>query len=664
MSATERTFSEALRLHQAGRLAEAEQLYRTVLSSVPEHADSMHCLGVIALQGGNLDGAFDLITRAIRSKPNTAVYYSNLGLVCQNQGKLDQAVTHFERALALEARYPEAHNNLGVALQRKGKLVQAAAHFEQALKLRPGYSEAAGNLAHLHFIFGNSASQEGRLKAAVEHYSRCLALVPSFAEAEFNLGNALRDLGQLEEAAAAYERALLLDPRLTPAYLALGVLLLVQDRPQEAAARFEKALAVDANLAEAHYNLAIALMGLDQPGEAIARFEQALKLKSDFTAAHFNLGNALQDMGRRAEAAAHYEKTLALAPDFAEAHIALGNLRIGDGTPDAAQPHFREAQRLQPVRRQAAVRAKPEFSALALTAPGPVNTPTDYLLARVGFDSHFVMLLPGVEPNIPALRALGHVVINLIAEVDVARGALLAAAELADQFDQPVINHPRKMLVTDRVTVAERLSTVQHCRVAKVIRLEPNERSIPEDIDLRFPVLARITGTHGGKHLEKCDNTAALAAALGGHGDSAHYISEYLPYQSSDGRFRKYRLIFVNGKILPYHLAIGSHWKMHYFSSDMAKEPSLREEEAAFLQDPHSVFGPKLWGALECVRTALDLDFAGIDCSIDNEGRLVVFEANATMLVHDEKGVFAYKAPFIADIKQAFESMLALAALR
>jgi len=90
-----------------------------------------------------------------------------------------------------------------------------------------------------------------------------------------------------------------------------------------------------------------------------------------------------------------------------------------------------------------------------------------------------------------------------------------------------------------------------------------------------------VTGTHGGKYLEKCDDAVALAAALARHGDTAHYISEYLPYQSSDGYFRKYRLIFVNGAILPYHLAIGSHWKMHYFSSDMAKDPRLRAEGRA-----------------------------------------------------------------------------------
>jgi tetratricopeptide (TPR) repeat protein len=659
MSAAERNFAAALTLHQAGRLAEAEQLYRQVLSTAPNHADSLHSLGVIGLQTGHLDSAFELITRAIQIQANTAAYYSNLGLVCQNQNKLDQAVTCFERAIALRPDYPEARNNLGVALQRRGDLAAAAAQFEQALKLRAGYSEAARNLAHLHFVLGNIAYQEGRLEVAVDHYSRSLARAPKFAEAEFNLGNALRDLGQLGPAAAAYERAILLEPRLAPAYLASGVLLLVQDRLEAAAARFEQALAIEANLAEAHYNLAIALMGLDRTTEALAHFQQAIDFKPGFTAAHFNLGNALQDLGRGNEAAAHYERALALDSHFAQAHIALGNLRLAEGAVDGAHAHFREAQRLEPVRKQTAVKPRPDFSALVLTAPGPVNTPTEYLMARVGFDSHVLMLLPGVEPDVASVRARADVVINLIAEVDNARDTLVRAVDFVDRLDRPVINHPRKMLFTDRVTVAQRLGGIPYCRAAKVIRLEPHHRAIPDDVELSFPVLARVTGTHGGKYLEKCDDAVALAAALARHGDIAHYVSEYLPYQSSDGYFRKYRLIFVNGTILPYHLAIGSHWKMHYFSSDMAQEPLLRAEEAAFLRDPAGVFGADLWGALQAVRSALDLDFAGIDCGIDGEGRLVVFEANATMLVHDEKGLFAYKSPFIANIKQALAKMLA-----
>jgi tetratricopeptide (TPR) repeat protein/glutathione synthase/RimK-type ligase-like ATP-grasp enzyme len=662
MNATERIFAKGLRLHRSGRLAEAEQLYRQVLSKAPHHADSLHWLGVIGLQTGNLAPAGELISAAVRIRPNDAIYHSNLGLVYQNQGKLDQAAACFERALALQPHYPEARNNLGVLLQRQGQLAAAVAQFEQAIGLRPGYSDAVRNLAQLHFVLGNNAQQAGQPEVAVEHYTRALAQDPKFAEAQFNLGNALRDLGELGPAAATYERALALNPRLTPAYQALGVLALIEDLPEKAVKQFEQALAIEPALAEAHYNLAIALMGLDRKADAVERFRRALSLKPDYIAAHFNLANALVDLGRPTDASAHYEKTLALDPTFAQAQVALGNLHFAAGAADRALMHFREAQRLEPLRRQAAIKPQPDFSALLLTAPGPVNTPSEYLLSRASFDGYTLMLLPGMRTDVQELRARADVIVNLIAEVDGARAELVAAAELVDALGRPVINHPRDMLCTDRATVAKRLSLLPQCRVARTLRLEPHERLLPDHIELSFPVLARVTGTHGGKSLEKCADAAALAQTLARHPESAHYVSEYLPYQSSDGYFRKYRLIFVNETILPYHLAVGSHWKMHYFSSDMAKTPRLRVEEEAFLQDPQRVLGSVPWAALEAVRTALGLDFAGIDCGIDADGKLVIFEANATMLVHDEKGLFAYKAPFIAAIKRAFASMLARAA--
>jgi tetratricopeptide (TPR) repeat protein len=663
MNATERIFAEGLRLHRLGRIAEAEQLYRQVLSKTPQHADSLHWLGVIGLQTGNLAPALELISAAVRIRPNEAIYHSNLGLVYQNQARIDQAAACFERALALQPHYPEARNNLGVILQRQGQLAAAVAQFEQAIELRPGYSDAVRNLAQLQFALGNDAQQAGQPGVAVEHYSRALALQPQFAEAQFNLGNARRDLGELGPAAAAYARAVALNPHLTPAYQALGVLALIQDLPAKAVKQFEHALAIEPGLSEAHYNLAIALMGLDRMADAVEHFRRALSLKSDFIAAHFNLANALADLGRPTEAAAHYETTLALDPTFAQAQIALGNLRFTEGAADRALAHFREAHRLEPLRKQAAVKPLPDFSALMLTAPGPVNTPSEYLLSRVSFDGHILMLLPGMQPDIETLRARADVVINLIAEVDKARDELGAAADLVDKLGRPIINHPRNVLCTDRMAVAKRLSPLPQCRVARTLRLEPHERLPPDPLELSFPVLARVTGTHGGKSLEKCADAAALAQTLARHPESAHYVSEYLPYRSSDGYFRKYRLIFVNETILPYHLAIGQHWKMHYFSSDMAKNPLLRTEEEAFLRDPPGALGPVPWAALEAVRTALGLDFAGIDCGIDADGKLVVFEANATMLVHDEKGLFAYKAPFIAAIKQAFAAMLARAAL-
>jgi len=90
----------------------------------------------------------------------------------------------------------------------------------------------------------------------------------------------------------------------------------------------------------------------------------------------------------------------------------------------------------------------------------------------------------------------------------------------------------------------------------------------------------------------------------------------------------------------------------------MDKNEQMQAEEKAFLENPAAVFLPKHYEALRAVKKAIGLEYFGIDCGIDRAGNLVVFEANATMLVHWHNETFPYKTPFVANIKQAFDAML------
>ena len=141
--------------------------------------------------------------------------------------------------------------------------------------------------------------------------------------------------------------------------------------------------------------------------------------------------------------------------------------------------------------------------------------------------------------------------------------------------------------------------------------------------------------------------------------EADYYVTEYVDYRSDDGFFRKYRLISIDGELFPYHLAIHDDWKVHHFRTDMAKQPWMRQEEESFLRDPHFVFDERHQDALRTAVAAIGLDYSGIDCALDCYGEIVVFETNATMLVHDEKDViFAYKNPYVAKIKAAFNAKL------
>jgi hypothetical protein len=91
----------------------------------------------------------------------------------------------------------------------------------------------------------------------------------------------------------------------------------------------------------------------------------------------------------------------------------------------------------------------------------------------------------------------------------------------------------------------------------------------------------------------------------------------------------------------------------------MANQAWMRREEESFLKDPHLVFDEPHQAALRAVAAATRLDYCGIDCALDSNGDIVVFETNAAMLVHDEEDeMFTYKNPYVIKIKNAFDAML------
>jgi carbamoylphosphate synthase large subunit len=221
---------------------------------------------------------------------------------------------------------------------------------------------------------------------------------------------------------------------------------------------------------------------------------------------------------------------------------------------------------------------------------------------------------------------------------------------------------------TGRETIADRLQGIPRSRVPKTIRI----RNIPQTTDecakvladFSFPLLVRMSGTHGGERFEKLHDVASVAAFMQRAPDAEYYVIEYVAYESPDGYFRKYRLIFVDDQIFPYHLAISDQWKVHHFRTDMANQAWMRKEEEAFVHDPGTVLGPEHWTALRQIQRTVGLDYFGVDCGLDQAGDMVVFEVNATMLVHSESSIFAYKQPYIARIKRAFDDMLARKAAR
>jgi tetratricopeptide (TPR) repeat protein len=169
----------ALGHHHAGRLTEAERIYRQILTIDARHVDSLHLLGLIACQGGRYDSAVELIGQAIRLSKRNPFYYCNMGSALKAHGRIDDAVTHFKRALALKPDYADAHNNLGNVLAEQGNPDDAAVHYGRALAVNPNHAEAHNNL-------GNVFKEQGKFESAMGHYERAIAIRPDYAEVHYN----------------------------------------------------------------------------------------------------------------------------------------------------------------------------------------------------------------------------------------------------------------------------------------------------------------------------------------------------------------------------------------------------------------------------------------------------------------------------------------------
>jgi protein O-GlcNAc transferase len=282
----EQAIQIAIGHHQAGRLREAEMVYRRVLAVQPENPDALHLLGVIADQFGRAQEAEDLFRQAIAAAPNNPAIYTNLGNFQQKRGQLDQAIESYRMALNLGPDNWQTHNNLGVALASRGQLEQAIASYQRALELKPDFVEALSNL-------GNAWHGRGSLEQAIACHRKAVELKPDYTDALNNLGRDLKNAGRIDEAIDCYHRALGIAPNIVEVRNNLGVALAEKRESDEAIASYQRALAIKPDYAEAHNNLGNALRNVGRVDDAVASYRRALTLKPDYVGAHSNLLYAL-----------------------------------------------------------------------------------------------------------------------------------------------------------------------------------------------------------------------------------------------------------------------------------------------------------------------------------------------------------------------------------
>ena len=234
----------AVEHHQAGRLAEAEALYRRVLETHPGNGQVLNLLGLVAHQSGRHKEAVAVITEAIAKMPPNTHFLLNLGVAQKALGHTPEAIASYRRALEIDPAYAAAHHNLGNALFDTGDLDEAAGHYRRAIEAKPDYAESHNNL-------GNVLREQGSADGAVASYRRAVEANPLFAEAYNNLGNMLMDGDEAESAVACFQKALEIAPEFPAAHNNLGITLAGQGKLTEAMASLERALELDPDLGEA-----------------------------------------------------------------------------------------------------------------------------------------------------------------------------------------------------------------------------------------------------------------------------------------------------------------------------------------------------------------------------------------------------------------------------
>ena len=306
---------------------------------------------------------------------------------------------------------------------------------------------------------------------------------------------------------------------------------------------------------------------------------------------------------------------------------------------------------------------------LAFKAPGDIstNTPIEFLLEGSDVVLYSLYIVPGQPlPEIPD----HDIAIFTVGESDADVPVMREVESLIETWPCPVLNRPERAFQLSREGLYRLLQGIPGLAMAPTTRILRSDFEklgrglLPLDRFLEgteFPLIARPLGSHAGRGLVKLDDRAEIEGYLAGCPDAAaFFISPYIDYRSADGQFRKYRLVWVDGQPHPHHMAISDQWKVWYYNVDMAGSQIKRDEEAQFMSCADGSLLRRQQAVLAEVAKRLGLEYVGIDCAETADGRLVIFEADISLVVHgmDSPDVYPYKTGPTQKVFAAFYDML------
>jgi hypothetical protein len=295
------------------------------------------------------------------------------------------------------------------------------------------------------------------------------------------------------------------------------------------------------------------------------------------------------------------------------------------------------------------------------------NTPLDFLLN--GSDA--VLLLHFVDANTRALDDLPphNVAFMAIGESPENAETLLVMTRLLVHWRGPIFNNAASLIASlTRDRVSHLLAGEPSILVPATHQLHRDDlRSLLHGVQLAdlgeglaFPLVLRPLGTHAGHGMVRILGLPDLAHWLANSPADQVYVAPFVDYRGADGLYCKQRVVLIKGRPFASHMASSKRWMVHYLNADMAENADRRAAEAAWMASFDTSFAKRHAAAFAALYRLVGLDYFGIDCAEAPDGRLVVFELDVAMIVHDmdDEQVFPYKKPAMHKLFAGFLAAL------
>lgn len=295
------------------------------------------------------------------------------------------------------------------------------------------------------------------------------------------------------------------------------------------------------------------------------------------------------------------------------------------------------------------------------------NIPVEFLIDGSDVDLVTLYVLPG--KSLPSPLPDHDVALVALGNSDQMISTLEELEDFSALWPRPLLNQPSRIFDLERDRFYGKMCALPGVVIPKTARVS---RAALEHLsvgqigirsllsDAQYPIIVRPVNSHAGHGLEKIDTAAMMAAYLASNPEREFFIARFVDYSSDDGLFRKYRVVFIDGQPFACHMAIADEWKVWYLNANMGGNASKREEEARFMRNFDTDFAARHAAAFKSIVDTIGLDYFGIDCGETKDGKLLLFEGETAMIVHDmdPPEVYPYKIPQMRKLFAAFVAML------